>query len=218
VSTPVPLRDANASRRLTVHCACAGTRHSVPQLAAEKVEGMDEEEEEEEGSGRDQGAAEAKAAERKKVVGVLRPGWTVQRSSSGQPFFLQLHTGATARCVCSWLHTDHTAVCAVHVTPESWRFTDTESKWHLSAELWHHGSAWFKRGTVPRVPVPRGEQKQAGKKLTAVAAAVRFLRGAGSSLGDAKSLRDAYISPGDAESLLGDAKSSLGDANSELAG
>jgi hypothetical protein len=78
----------------------------------------EDEDEDEEGGGGNAGATEAKAAERKKVAGVLRPGWTVQRACNGQPFFLQLHTGRTARCVCSWLHTDHTAVCDVHVTPE----------------------------------------------------------------------------------------------------
>jgi hypothetical protein len=46
----------------------------------------DDDEEEEVGGGGNAGAAEAKAAERKKVAGVLRPGWTVQRASNGQPF------------------------------------------------------------------------------------------------------------------------------------
>ena len=58
--------------------------------------------------------------------------------------------------------------------PQSWRFNDRDSKWHLSAELRHHGSAWYKHHTVPRLPVPRPEQKRVvhtNKPLTAAAAA-----------------------------------------------
>lgn len=63
-------------------------------------------------------------------------------------------------------------MCHTRMVSQSWRFNDRESKWHLSADLRHHGSAWYKHHTVPRVPVPRAEQKrfQSKKLLTATAA------------------------------------------------
>lgn len=63
---------------------------------------------------------------RSRAHGVLRAGWTVQRGLKGGAFFLNLHTGGTARCQCQEI--SYKVVCQVHSKPENWRFHDTNSE------------------------------------------------------------------------------------------